>query len=241
MTKRIRTIFFIACVVLFVLAAPSVILYSQGYRPDFENKKFVQTGGFYFRIAPSRADVYLNGKMEKSASIITNSVYIENLLPKNYEIEIKKDGYHSWKKTLEVKGKEVTEAENITLFPKNPQFTIIDQDVYPLITASATSTDKKKIVESNNYEIWVELLKRKEKIFLTRFSEKIGNIFWLNDYYLIFNVGNKIKIAEIDDRDGLNIVDLAELESPKIAWDKNAKKLYVLSEKKLYLLENLLP
>ena len=78
-------------------------------------------------------------------------------------------------------------------------------------------------------------------MFLTRFSEKIGSIFWLNDHYLIFNIGNKIKISEIDSRDGLNIIDLAEFENPKIIWDREAKKLYVLSEEKMHVLENLLP
>jgi len=240
MTKRARTILFILFVFLFILMAPAVVFYSQGYRVDFDNRKIVRTGGFYFKVVPSRAEVYLNNELKKNTSIITNSVFIENLLPKTYEVEIKRSGYHPWKKTLEVKEKEVTDAKNITLFPQNPQFTILNQ-APPKITASATSADKNKIVESDNYEIWVMLSEKKEKIFLTRFSEKISDIFWLNNDYLIFVVGNKIKIAEIDNRDGLNIVDLAELEKPKIFWDKDAKKLYVISEEKTYLLESLLP
>ena len=214
---------------------------------DFEGKKIVQTGGLYFRVLPGRAEVYLNGKISKGTSMITNAAYIENLLPKDYEIEIKKDGYYSWKKILGVKEKEVTEAENIILFAKNPEFAITDK-TYLKILPSPTSTDAKKVVKSDGYEIWIENSeknlpagKRGERIFLTRFSEKIDNIFWLNDYYLIFNVGNKIKISEIDNRNGLNIIDLAEFEKPKILWDKNAKKLYVLSKNKAYLLENLLP
>ena len=171
--------------------------------------------------------------------MITNTAYIENLLPKNYEIEIKKDGFYAWKKTLEVREKEVTKAENIILLPQNIAFTAVDK--IPKIGTSATSTDKEKVVESDGYEMSVNFLEKKEKIFLTRFSEKIGNIFWLNDYYLIFNVGNKIKIGEIDNRDGLNIIDLAEFEKPSIVWDKDLKKLYVASGNKSYLLENLLP
>ncbi|MBI2042081.1 MAG: hypothetical protein HYT20_03660 [Candidatus Nealsonbacteria bacterium] len=251
MTKRTRTTIFILFVFLFILGAPSAVFYSQGYRVDFNapdgGLKIVQTGGLYFKVAPDRADVYINGKLTKGTSMLTNAAYIENLLPKNYDIEIKKDGYYSWEKTLEVKEKEVTEAENITLFPVSPQFAVIGQAPQKII-ASATSTDKEKIIGSNGYEIWITFLKdnppigrQGEKIFLTRFSEKIGDIFWLNNYYLIFNVGNKIKITEIDNRGGLNIVDLAEFPKPQITWDKNAKKLYVLSDGKTYLLENLLP
>lgn len=240
MTKRVRTILFIISVFLFLLATPSVIFYSQGYRVDFEAKKIVKTGGLSFRVFPGRAQVYLNGKLEKSTSIITNAVFIENLLPKTYEIEIKKEGYYPWKKNLEVKEAMVNEAQNITLFPQNTQFTATDQSMAK-IAAFSTSTDKKKVVESDDYELWVVFPEEEKRVFLTRFSEKIENIFWLNDYYLIFNVGDKIKIAEIDNRDGLNIIDLAEFRSPKILWDKNAGKLYLVSEEKTYLLENLLP
>lgn len=247
MTKRARTFIFILFVLLFISAAPSAVFYSQGYRIDFARKKVVQTGGLYFKVAPGRADIYLNDKLKKSTSMITNSAYIENLLPQKYKIEIKRPGYHPWIKNLEVKEREVTEAKNIILFAENPEFAATNQTL-PKITAVATSTDKKKVVESDGYEIWVSILEndpplgsRGEKMFLTRFSEKIGNIFWLNDYYLIFSAGNKVKVAEIDNRDRPNIIDLAEFEKPEIAWDKNAKKLYVVSEKKTYLLENLFP
>ncbi|MBI2450542.1 MAG: hypothetical protein HYV47_03330 [Candidatus Nealsonbacteria bacterium] len=233
MTKRVRTIIFVILVFLFAVAAPSAIFYSQGYRVDFGEKKIVQTGGLYFKVSPSKVEVHINGKFKKNTSLITNTFYIENLLPKTYKVEIKKDGYHAWIKTLEVKEKEVTEAKNIILFPKNPQFSIADKMPTKIIN-SATSTDKEKVLESNNYEIWVYFAKKDERIFLTRFSEKIVNIFWLNDYYLIFNVGDKIKIAEIDNRDGLNIIDFAEFKNPRIVWDKNTKELYISSEGILY-------
>ncbi len=257
MTKNTRTILFAVCVLLFLLAAPSVVLYSQGYRFDFNppagGKRIVQTGTFYFKVLPRGADVYLDGKLKKKISVLTGSALIENLLPKTYKIEIKKptvhtqEGYHSWQKSLEVREKQVTEAKNIILFPKNPNFTIVSQnqkeinDIVSEFTISATSSDKKKIVEFNNYEIWVSFLETGEKVFLTRFSEKIGKVFWLTSHYLIFNVEDKIKIAEIDDRDRINIIDLAEFKSPEIFWSEIDKKLYISSEGKLYLSENLLP
>ena len=79
------------------------------------------------------------------------------------------------------------------------------------------------------------------KVFLTRFSEKIGSIFWLNNHYLIFNVGDKIKVSEIDARNRINIIDLIEFKSPELFWDKEGEKLYILSDNTLYLSENLLP
>lgn len=253
MTKRTRTFLFILCVFLFVLAAPAIVLYSQGYRLDFNptgnGKRVVQTGAFYFKVLPKGAEVYLNRELKEKTSGLTGSILIKNLLPKTYEIEIKKAGYYPWQKSLEVKEKQVTEAKNIVLIPKNPNFTPTDQKL-PGIETSTTSSDKIKLVEVNDYEIWILFLKEQfeqpqrkagEKVFLTRFSEKIDRVFWLNNDYLIFNVGNKIKVAEIDDRNRINLIDLAEFQNPKLIWDEKDKKLYVLSEGRLYISEKLLP
>jgi len=255
MSKRTRTILFIICVVIFALATPVVVFYSQGYRFDFETKKIVQTGAFYFKVSPRNAEIYLNNKPKAKTSIFTNSALIENLVPKTYGVEIKKQGYYTWQKNLEVKERQVTEAKNVVLIPENPNFIILATstkeilDITSKIEMVATSSDKNKLIEFNDYEIWISLIKKtiqsqteqEEKIFITRFSEKIDKVFWLNDYYLIFNVGNKIKVAEIDDRDRINIVDLVEFENPEIFWSEKAKKLYVLSQDNLYLSENLLP
>ncbi|MEK7503802.1 MAG: hypothetical protein AAB577_02360 [Patescibacteria group bacterium] len=240
MTKKARTILFGICVFLFALTAPTVILYSQGYRFDFETKKVVQVGGLYFKVAPRSAQVYLNGKLKETTSLFTSSALIENLLPKMYYVEIKKDGYHSWQKTLEVKERQVTDAKNITLFPQNIGFATTSSPL-PKIIVNATSSDGQKVIEADNHEILIYFPKEDKKIFLTRFSETIGKIFWLNDYYLIFNTGDKLKVAEIDDRDRLNIIDIAEFKTPEIFWNTATGKLYILSRKTLFVSENLLP
>ena len=69
MTKRTRTILFSICAILFLLIAPSVVLYSQGYRIDFESKRIVQIGGFYFKVWPKNAQVLIDGKLEKKTDV----------------------------------------------------------------------------------------------------------------------------------------------------------------------------
>jgi len=110
------------------------------------------------------------------------------------------------------------------------------------------SPDLKKLVYFSNYEIWILFLKdsdppaihrKGDRVFFVRLSEKIDNVFWLNSDYLIFNAGNKIKIAEIDDRDRINIVDFAEVKEPEIFFNKSNKKLYLLSDENLYRSEAL--
>jgi len=466
MTHRTRNILFITLFILFLIIAPVTVFYSLGWRFDWETKKVVQTGVFYFKVWPKNAQVYINGEFKKKTDIFFSSAHIDNLLPGQYQIEIKKDGYYDWKKTLEIKKREVAEGKNIVLIPKNPDFNLLSEQVkdfffspdgkkvilkeiwlasrsspetsegwslklfdlnrnvksqlidetniskeeieiidlrfspdskdvllklglkeniyyyiletdsspakltkidfldsvdqiyfnpadsqklfisqkttlneidlenkkilppliedivafsingnniyyidssgsffktdfsaekkeklnivpfslkketlYEIIISASKifikednalyifdenqksfkkffepikdlkpSPDFKKIVYFNDYEICVLFLERQydqptkeagEQLFITRFSEKINDIFWYTDYYLIFNLGDKIKVMEIDERDKINIYDLAEFKEPKIFW--NNKKLYILSEESLYASENLTP
>ncbi|MBZ9571824.1 hypothetical protein KJA15_00595 [Patescibacteria group bacterium] len=475
MTKKARTILFLICLFLFLISVPLIVFYSQGYRFDFDSKKIVQTGAFYFKVWPKSVQIYLDGKLEKKTDFFFGSALIKDLLPKKYDVEIKKSGFHSWKKILQIKEKEVTEVKSVFLIPENPKFTILtketenfffspderkiileevdekgwnlklleldrnvkshlfeekdfskekvpevefldleysldskkillktrekerirtspsartlipselkywivdlekipvnlisldflgrdiekisfnprdsqkiffisknslfeanfikretnqilenlityetsDRNIYlidnngfflktdllgqsqeklnleplPLkeeveyqlclksprtflkendilhifnpdsknfekffesIKDFKFSPDLKKMVFFSDYEIWVFFLEEKygqprkktgERIFLTRFSEKIRNCFWYTPHYLIFNAGSVIKIAEIDDRDRINIVDLANLQSPEIFWNESNKKLYVLSDGNLYVSEMLI-
>jgi len=488
MTRRTRKILFLFLLILFLIAAPLTVFYSLGWRCDWKTKKVIQPGVFYFKVWPRSVEVYLDGGLKGKTDFFFGSVLVENLLSKKYDVEIKKQGFHSWKKTLEIKKREVTEAKNIVLIPQNPNFTVltkeieellfspdkekiilkevsnkdskspgwalklfeidkkfkshlidetdiskekvrpvksskagaeqfnrvklfdlkfspdsnkillelglkekvnyylleinkvpalltsldflnsdvkkvyfhpknhqkllvllaltsetgeetrtlsevdlIDKKISPpvlenLITCSIFnegiyyldasgflfktdlsfnqkerlniipfslkeeteyeikssnshvfleendiiyifdetkksfekffesikdlkfSPDSRKMAYFNNYEIWILFLEKKydqsqkeagEKLFITRFSEKIDEVFWYTNHYLIFTAGDKIKMAEIDDRDKINIVDLAEFKEPKIFWSN--KKLYILSEENLYVSEELTP
>ncbi len=454
MTYKIRTILFLSLLILFLIIAFLTVFYSMGWRFNWKTKKITQPGIFYFKVWPKSVQVYLDGKLKEKTDFFFGSILIENLLSKEYKVEIKKQGFHTWEKTLEIKKREATEAKNIVLIPENPNFAIITNEVndfffspnekkivlknpgwslklfeidknvkshlidkkdiskeevelfdikfspdskkillevglkerinyylldinespavlssldfldspeklyfipknsqklfvfkekelsevnlstkeisspilkniitftisynnvyyldtsgfifknnlsfnqeerlniipfsveeetkyeitvlnsyvflqennilyifdrnkksfekfFESIKGFKSSPDFQKMVYFNDYEIWILFLEKKydqsqketgEKLFITRFSEKIDNLFWYTGHYLIFNVGNKIKVVEIDDRDKINIVDLAEFKEPKIFWSN--KKLYILSEKNLYVSEELTP
>lgn len=469
MTKKIRNIIFIILAVLFLIIAPAIVIYSLGWRFDWETKKIIQPGMFYFKVWPKNSQIYINGEAKKKTDIFFGSVLIENLLPGNYQTKIEKEGYYSWEKNLPIAKREVTEAKNVTLIPKDPKLSLISgnteefffspnrkfiitkenppageetewslktieaeqnvkshlisqQDLrigalnllgklepmelidltfsnnssrailtigvkeriyYFIINIAAKETtpldflkidtekiffspqnnnevliladseikkadinteeiskplikdvvslyisgqdmfyinkegllfktqdldqkpekmnitpfdvkqeskyelevlnnniflkdadslymfswdnlsfeklldsaskvkisgDSKKIAYFNDHEIWVMFLEKnyeqpqkeaKDKVFINRFSEDINDLFWYTDHYLIFSLQDKIKVAEIDDRDKINIVDLAEYKNPDIFFAN--KKLYILSENNLYASEELTP
>ena len=139
--------------------------------------------------------------------------------------------------------------ENKALYQFNPDSKSFEK-FFEEIKGLKISPDNKKIVYFSDNEIWVLFLedmngqpKRKagEKLFLIRLSKEIKDCSWLNSNYLIFNIENKLKIAEIDDRDRINIVEITEFENPKMFWNQFDKKLYLLSEENIYQSEKLLP
>lgn len=419
MTKKTRTILFLICLFLFLLISPTVLLYSQGYRFDFENKRLTQTGGLFIKAEPKRAEIYINGRLVKKTDFFFGSALVENLLPKRHQIEVKKEGYLAWEKNLEIKERQVTEAKNIILFPENLNFNILtrgikdfwfspdekkiilkeageigwtlklydleknvkshlinETDIYsrgadllnlefsedlkeiylnvgikeqekifvlkldrmpPLLNEKTTapppsditlsseniitsrkinnelyyldnsgnlfknerkltekpfpvqaetkyilevfqdfvflvegenlylfsldsksfekfferisnlkiSPDNKKLIFFSNSEIWILFLKDEgtkkagEKLFINRLSEKIGDVFWLNSDYLIFNSGDNLKIVEIDDRDRIQTWDITNFPSPEIYFNPNNRKLYILSQGNLFVSEKL--
>ncbi len=111
------------------------------------------------------------------------------------------------------------------------------------------SPDSKKLAYFSDNDLWLLYLvddqeqpikKAGDKIFLGNFPEKIEEVFWLSSNYLILNSGNKVKIIETDDRDRVQTWDIGAFENPKIFFNDNDKKLYVLDKTNLFLAENLL-
>lgn len=316
MTKSRRTVLFIVVFLVFAAAAPTAVFYSQGYRLDIspaEGKvEITQTGALYFKIWPKNAGIYLDGALKDKTDFIFGSALIGNLLPQKYIVEVKKEGYFPWSKSLELTEKRVTEAKNIILIPEELKFetlatttkeisnilteinisqktdknfktverswgtttaysladsnilwwefdnlyhgeekeqvkkTLVDEDIKEFSVAP----DGKKLVYFNNYEIWIFYLEdyygdfsksKWEKVFLTRFSEEIGTILWINPHYLMFSVGNTIKISEVDERDRINIYDLARFKNPQVFWDEEEKKIYILTQGTLLSSARLLP
>lgn len=146
MTKKSRTILFLICLFLFVLVAPLSIFYSQGYRFDFDppagGKRFTQTGGIFLKVRPKQVDIYIDGKLKKKTDFFFGSALVENLLPKTYKVEVKKEGYFPWKKDLEIKEREVTEVKDVILFPENLNLTSLAK----VVENFWLSPDERKII-----------------------------------------------------------------------------------------------
>ena len=146
-------------------------------------------------------------------------------------------------------------------------FVKIDSDLFALKPGSSSfekiydnlaaeprlSPDGRKIVLTSGSEIWVYFLKENssqpraaagEKVFIARFSEKVANCNWFNSDYLIFTAGDAVKIAEIDNRDKINIVQLVKIsdiaadgqngQTPLMFWSGEQKIIFLFSGNTFY-------
>ena len=105
--------------VVFLILAPTIVLYVRGITYDFSKKAFVTTGILAMRLEPKDANIYLNNKLKRESS-----GDIKFILPGEYDLTVKKDGYFTWSKRLSVESGQVawgSPAYNkIYLLLKNP-------------------------------------------------------------------------------------------------------------------------
>ena len=148
MSFRYRLLIIIPLFVIFVIAAPALILYGEGYRYDWQNKRLSQTGNFFIDSSPRRATVLLNGQPLKGpwyqkwfihkkilgmpeVQSATPTV-INNLLPNKYNITVTKASYRPWHKILEIKPQTTTNTGRVDLFLEklNPQLITNNQIIF---------------------------------------------------------------------------------------------------------------
>src|SRR3989338_1462921 len=125
--------------ILFVVVGTTVALrWAKGYRFNFSKQgpTMAGTGLLVASSDPKGAQVYLNGKLTTATDDTLN------LPPGSYEVEIKKDGFMAWKKTLEVTAELVTQT-TAKLFPSVPNLTPL---TFTGVSGPVPSPDGQKIV-----------------------------------------------------------------------------------------------
>lgn len=108
------------------------------------------------------------------------------------------------------------------------------------------SNDGEKMLYWKDNEILATMLrdweaqpirKKGDKIFVTRFSSAIKNVQWLEDYEnILFSNNNIVKVAELDNRDHINITDVINFPDyvpvdRDLIYDKSNQLLYTRSNK----------
>ncbi|MCF6276636.1 MAG: PEGA domain-containing protein [Candidatus Magasanikbacteria bacterium] len=161
LTSKIRKAINIFLILSFFIISPIVILYTTGYRYDFQTGQVSQTGVIGIDAEPKNAKVFLNN-IEIKQDI---PIRITNLTPDVYSIRIELEGYHIWEKDINVKSKKSTFVNNISLYKKSNPIPILNsfenivnvdfsQDgKYALLTSKKEDIYEVKLFETNSKQI----------------------------------------------------------------------------------------
>lgn len=106
----------VVLVLIFLLILGLVIAYARGYRLEGGKEIVSSRGIIAVSASPKAAKVYINGQFKGVTDINLT------LPPGTYTIEVKKDGYSSWKRTVNLKG-ELVLTLDVLLYPLNASLT----------------------------------------------------------------------------------------------------------------------
>lgn len=96
----------------------AIVAYARGYRLDFRRQgaPLTSTGIISVSSSPNAAKIFINGELK---GVTDTSL---TMPPGKYTVEVQKDGYMAWKRTITLKG-ELVMAADALLFPLNPSLT----------------------------------------------------------------------------------------------------------------------
>ena len=109
----VKLIYRISFVLAFGAVLAVIIAFARGYRIDLKKQSLTSTGIIAVSAYPKAAKVYINGQLKGVSDINLT------LPPGTYEVEVNKDGYTNWKKTVILKG-ELVLVLDVLLYPLNP-------------------------------------------------------------------------------------------------------------------------
>ncbi len=122
---------------IFVIVLVLVIAFARGYRFDLEKRLIKSTGIISATSNPKAAKIYINGQLKGVTD--TNLT----LVPDNYLVEIKKDGFTGWSKKINLKGELVINIDPV-LFPINPSLSPLTN--LGIVKAVATDDGDKIVI-----------------------------------------------------------------------------------------------
>ena len=147
---------------IFLSLLAGIIAYARGYRLDLKNQNLTSTGIVAVSAFPKASKVFVNGELKGVSDINLT------LPPGSYEIEVKKDGYTSWKKSVRLKGELVLSLDAL-LYPLNPSLSPLTN--ISIVKAEPIPHSNKLILFSENED------ETKDGIYLFEESPTLAPFF----------------------------------------------------------------
>lgn len=108
--KRTRLIVNLGIIIIVALGSVIAIKLAKGYRPNLKELSLKGTGLLAVSSYPKQAQVLINNRLSTTTD---DTLYLK---PDTYQIEIIKEGFHPWKKQIDIK-EELVSIAAARLFP----------------------------------------------------------------------------------------------------------------------------
>jgi len=211
-----------------------ILFYAIGYRYDFLKKEVVKVGVLYIDSSPKNAKIYLNGRDTDKET----PSRIFGLLPNEYKLEIRREGYFTYQKKISVYPEIATNLRNIILFKNTYSLNEIVSENIKQIQLSSSGQKAAYLIESNDSEglfIYDFNSEDKKLIFEDKLSNPVNN-FILSPYSdcIFVKQKNKQLIINVNNDEKINL-DKYKLNINDIKWDSdNEKIIYTLINGAIY-------
>ncbi|HCJ52378.1 MAG: hypothetical protein A2898_02985 [Candidatus Kerfeldbacteria bacterium RIFCSPLOWO2_01_FULL_48_11] len=144
MNARIRRLYLIATVLVFLITAPLLVSYSRGWRYDMDQHRIIQTGSFTVTSIPNSVDVRLNGSL-----INTTPIRSQRFTPGTYVLSLSKDGWISREQTITIQAGQATVVEDVVLIKDDPEpVRMLDGNIV-MLESSPDYSRRIAVVETN--------------------------------------------------------------------------------------------
>ncbi len=138
-------------VLLFLITAPLVVLYTAGYRFDFQTHHFVKTGALSVATEPKNAQIILNDETQFTR---TPNI-LKNVIPGVYTLRFTKADYHDWMREIQIASRQTTVVEGISLFLDAPTEHLFDSAEMKTAGPSDTEATFLYVNEGASwFEVW---------------------------------------------------------------------------------------
>lgn len=138
--KWMRRTIMVLLIASFFIVTPILILYTAGYRYNFETQEFIGTGVLSIDVEPEDVALYVNDNQ-----IFTSlPARLTSLKPGRYDIRIEKPGYDTWQHVVQVESNKTTYIRNISLY----------QDSLPIRVRSFDTTSTLSLSHQGDYAIF---------------------------------------------------------------------------------------
>lgn len=237
LTKPFRFAVLIFVVLVFCLLAPILLMYTSGYRYDWQRGLLRETGAINIDIEPKQALVRVN-----NIQVATKMpVRLNDRIPGKYQIQITSPGYFDWQKEVDVKNKQTIYIKEISMLRKNQPSIIVEGQLSGLTLSpdGQYAAYFRKFEKAN--EVRLLNLKNNTDVLLTTFpEEKSPAILWANNHnYLVISENTSpyqtLLIFRADDP--TNEIDLMALtKSPinRYEWKETTEpELYYSTDQRL--------